>query len=91
VKAVTRRLDTDVDLLEAGDLLFERNRLGLAGRGVAARVPLDDVDRVLASIEIDDEVNIPGCRPPSWSSPQRSGAAPTTAPAGTPQSPNSRQ
>jgi menaquinone-specific isochorismate synthase len=63
VKAVTRRLDTDVDLLEAGDLLFERNRLGLAGRGVAARVPLDDVDRVLASIEIDDEVNIPGCGP----------------------------
>ena len=63
MKAVTRRLDTDVDLLEAGDLLFERNRLGLAGRGVVARVSLDDAASVLAAIETDDDVALPGCGP----------------------------
>src|SRR4051812_41384642 len=63
MRAVTHRLDDDVDLLDAGDLLFERNRLGLAGHGVAARVPLADVAAMLESIETDDEVGLPGCGP----------------------------
>jgi isochorismate synthase len=63
MKAVTRWLDADVDLLSAGDLLFERNRLGLAGRGVAMRVPLADADAALAAIEVDDTVGLPGCGP----------------------------
>jgi menaquinone-specific isochorismate synthase len=63
VRATTRRLDADVDLLTAGDLLFERNRLGLAGRGVALRVPMSGADGALAAIEVDDEVGLPGCGP----------------------------
>ena len=61
MKAVTRRLDNDVDLLAAGDVLFERNRLGLAGRGVAARVAWPDATAFLAGIDCDDEVGLPGC------------------------------
>lgn len=63
MKATTRRIDDDVDLLLAGDLLFERNRLGLAGRGVAARVAFADASMLLAAIEVDDEVGLPGCGP----------------------------
>jgi menaquinone-specific isochorismate synthase len=63
VKATTRWLDADVDLLTAGDLLFERNRLGLAGRGVARRVAPAEAEAVLASIDVDDEVGLPGCGP----------------------------
>lgn len=61
MKAITRRLDDDVDLLAAGDLLFERNRLGLAGRGIALRVPLEEAIDALAGVEVDDEVGLPGC------------------------------
>jgi menaquinone-specific isochorismate synthase len=63
MKATTRWLDADVDLLAAGDLLFERNRLGLAGRGVAQRVPLRAAQSTLAAIEVDDDVGLPGCGP----------------------------
>ena len=63
MRAVTRRLDADVDLLAAGDVLFERNRCGLAGRGEVARVPWSDAQSFLASIEADDEVGLPGCGP----------------------------
>ena len=63
MKATTRRVDADVDLLTAGDLLFERNRLGLAGRGVALRVPLAEADAALTAIDVDDEVGLPGCGP----------------------------
>jgi len=63
VKAITRRIDADVDLLDAGDVLFERNRLGLAGRGVALRLPIDEADAALAAIDADDEVGLPGCGP----------------------------
>jgi len=73
--ARTRRLDRDVDLLAvAGSdgLLFERSRSGLAGRGVAARIPWTAGDpaaaarsaaAALAAIDADDEVGLPGCGP----------------------------
>ena len=63
MKAVTRRLDRDVDLASAGSLLFERNRAGLAGVGVAARVPERDLAALLADIDVDDDVGLPGCGP----------------------------
>ena len=63
MRAVTRRLDAEVDLVATGDLLFERNRLGLAGRGVALRLPWSDATAALAAIEVDDEVGLPGCGP----------------------------
>ena len=49
--ARTRRVDQDLDLLElAGPdgLLLERARVGLAGRGVAPRVPLPSIEAALA-------------------------------------------
>ena len=63
MKAVTRRLDADIDLLSAGDVLFERNRWGLAGRGVGRRVPWAAAAAALADFEVDDEVGLPGCGP----------------------------
>ena len=66
LRATTRRVDGDLDLLAAaGDdgVVFERERLGLAGRGVALRVPFAEVDAALAAITIDDEVGLPGCGP----------------------------
>jgi isochorismate synthase len=73
--ARTRRLDADVDLLGfAGrdGMLFERGRSGLAGRDCATRLPWPGGDpaaaagtvaEVLAGIEVDDEVRLPGCGP----------------------------
>lgn len=61
--ARTRRVDRDLDLLELAGrdgLLIERSRVGLAGRGVALRVALADAAEVLAAIEADDEVGVPG-------------------------------
>jgi menaquinone-specific isochorismate synthase len=61
--ARSRRVDHDLDLLAlAGSdgVLLERSRVGLAGRGVARRVQLVDADGVLADIEVDDEVGVPG-------------------------------
>jgi menaquinone-specific isochorismate synthase len=74
IRATTRRLDTDVDLLSvagAEGVLFERSRSGVAGRGEAMRIELDGdptsaaqaAAEVLASIESDDEVGAPGCGP----------------------------
>jgi isochorismate synthase len=62
----TRRLDGDIDLLAVAGragVLFERGRSGLAGRGIAARLPVDDAAGGLASFEVDDEVGLPGCGP----------------------------
>jgi menaquinone-specific isochorismate synthase len=73
--ARTRRLDRDVDLLAvagADGVLFEQAGTGLAGRGVAIRVPLrvgpgrlaaaaDEVAATLAAIAVDDEVGLAGC------------------------------
>jgi len=59
MRARTRPLIDDVDLNDVarGDgYLFVRDGVGIAGRGVAARVPLADVAATLASIEHVDEV-----------------------------------
>jgi isochorismate synthase len=52
--AVARRLDLD-DVARADGFLFVRNGVGVAGRGVAARVAVEDGMDVLASIEHVDE------------------------------------
>lgn len=59
MRAVTRALDVDVDLndIAACDgFLFVRDGVGFAGRGIAARVAIDDVPAVLAAIEHTDHV-----------------------------------
>lgn len=64
--ARTRRVDHDLDLLAlaGGDgVLFERTRTGLAGRGEALRIPLEAADEVLAAIDVDDDVEVPGSGP----------------------------
>ena len=64
--ATTRRIDQDVDLLATAGrdgVVVERSRSGLAGRGVAARIPLHAASDVLADIETDDEVGVPGTGP----------------------------
>jgi menaquinone-specific isochorismate synthase len=66
LRAVTRRIDGDVDLLAlagAGGVLFERGRTGFAGRGEALRVPVGSAASVLGGLEVDDEVGLPGCGP----------------------------
>jgi isochorismate synthase len=57
--ARTVQLESDLDLNDVarGDgYLFVRERVGFAGRGVAARVPVDEAVAFLAAIEHDDEV-----------------------------------
>ena len=64
MKARTIRLDGDVDLLDvAGSdgLLFVQDGLGLAGRGAALRVPVEEAEAALAAIDVDDDVGAPGC------------------------------
>ncbi|MGH9137845.1 MAG: hypothetical protein ACRD0G_12470, partial [Acidimicrobiales bacterium] len=64
--ARTRRLDGDPDLVALAGrsgIVFERGRAGLAGRGVAARCSVDDAPGVLAAVDVDDEVGLPGCGP----------------------------
>jgi isochorismate synthase len=64
--ARTRRVDHDLDLLElAGGegVLVERSRVGLAGRGVTARVAMRSVDEALGAIAVDDPVAVPGTGP----------------------------
>jgi isochorismate synthase len=77
VRATTRRLDGDVDLLDvagAHGFLFEQHGLGVAGRGEALRVPLpvgpgrlaaaaDQVTAALGTLEGEDDVGLPGCGP----------------------------
>lgn len=73
MRAVTRLLadvvDTPVDLNDVarGDgLLFVRDGVGVAGRGVAARVALDAADELLRSIDHVDHVG--GVAPIAWTS-----------------------
>ncbi len=64
MRAISRPLDRDVDLndIARGDgYLFVRDGVGVAARGVAARVPIDDVAAFLAAIEHDDHAG--GARP----------------------------
>lgn len=59
MRAVTVPLEPAVDLNDVarGDgYLFVRDGVGFAGRGVAARVPIDDAVAFLATIEHDDRV-----------------------------------
>lgn len=66
MRAVTRHLPDDIDLnaFARGDgMLFVRDGVGLAGRGVAARVPVSEVMGCLSSIDRDDEVCRPGTGP----------------------------
>lgn len=61
--ARTRRVDHDLDLLALGGadgVLLERSGVGLAGRGVTARVGVQEVAEVLAAIDVDDAVGVPG-------------------------------
>lgn len=66
MRAVTTWLEADVDLNDfaGGDgYLFVRDGVGLAGRGVAARVDADEVVELLATMDGDDEVCLPGSGP----------------------------
>ncbi len=73
--ARTRRLDLEVDLIDAAGesgLLWQRGRSGFAGRGTALVVPVtagdptasaESAHAVLATIEIDDDLGLPGTGP----------------------------
>ena len=67
--ARTRRLDHDVDLLTVAGpegMLLARDGVGLAGRGTALEIVVDDVVEAqaeLAAIDVDDEVGGPGTGP----------------------------
>jgi menaquinone-specific isochorismate synthase len=59
MRAVTAPLDTDLDLNDVArddGYLFVREGVGFAGRGVAARIPIDDAVSFLAAIDHDDRV-----------------------------------
>ncbi|HEX5366491.1 MAG TPA: isochorismate synthase [Acidimicrobiales bacterium] len=89
LRARTRHLDADVDLLAvAGDdgVVFERGRVGLAGRGTAAVLAWPEGDPVtaardaaaaLAAVASDDAVGVPGTGPVAF------GALPFAPGAGT--------
>ena len=58
MRAVSRPLESPPDLNDVarGDgVLFVRDGVGVAGRGVAARVPIDDVVQFLAAIDHHDD------------------------------------
>ena len=66
MRAVTRVLDEDIDLNDfAGEdgFLFVRDGVGLAGRGVAARIEADSAIEFLAAIDYRDSVAVAGCGP----------------------------
>lgn len=67
--ARTRRLDRAVDFVAHatggpgrgdGGALFVRDGVGLAGQGVAGRIPLVEAGEMLAAIEVDDDLARPG-------------------------------
>jgi menaquinone-specific isochorismate synthase len=62
VRATTRRVDSDIDIRD-WELLFERGRAGIAGNRSVLSVPVADIDDVLGSFDVDDEVGLPGCGP----------------------------
>ena len=79
LRAVTTPLTDDVDLNDvAGDdgYLFVRDGVGVAGRGVAARVGGDAL-ATLAAIDHDDRAGLAGCGPVAMGSvPYRPGSEP---------------
>jgi menaquinone-specific isochorismate synthase len=59
MRALTVPLDIDIDLNDVArhdGFLFVRNGVGVAGRGVARRVPFDEAVEALAGFEHDDRV-----------------------------------
>ncbi len=81
LRFVTRRLDRDLDLAAVAGpsgVLWARGRAGLAGAGIAARLPLAHAADALATMDVDDEVRRPGCGPVAFGAlPFRPGSAPT--------------
>ncbi len=66
MRAVTTWYEGDVDLNDfsgADGYLFVRDGVGLAGRGVAARIDADDAVAFLAAMDCDDHVGLPGSGP----------------------------
>ena len=66
MRAVTTVFDRDIDLNNfagADGFLFVRDGVGLAGRGVAARVEADSALGLLAAIECEDYVGVAGTGP----------------------------
>ena len=66
MRAVTRPFEDPIDLNDfaGGDgFLFVRDGIGIAGRGVAARVDADEAVAVLAAMDCDDYVGVPGSGP----------------------------
>ena len=64
--AITTLFDGDIDLNDfAGSdgFLFVRNGVGMAGRGVAARIEADTAVAFLADMQSDDYVGLSGCGP----------------------------
>lgn len=62
MKAISRALDQNPDLNDvagADGCLFARDGVGVASRGVAARVPIAEVAAVLASIDVEGAVGRP--------------------------------
>lgn len=55
---------TDLNAVAGGDgYLFARNEFGVAGRGIAARVPAGEARTFLQTLEVDDSINLPGSGP----------------------------
>ena len=62
-------------------MLLERSRAGLAGRGSVVRAEIGAVDEVLAGIEVDDDVRLPGSGPVAFGAlPFRRGPAQLVVP-----------
>jgi menaquinone-specific isochorismate synthase len=55
--AATRALDLN-DIARSDGYLFVRDGVGLAGRGIAARIPFDEAPAALAAIEHDDRTSL---------------------------------
>ena len=64
MRAITELADDTIRALDLNDIargdgfLFVRDGIGLAGRGVAARVSLDDAPAALAAIDHDDRTSL---------------------------------
>jgi isochorismate synthase len=66
MRAVTTWYEDEIDLNDfaGGDgYLFVRDGVGVAGRGVAARIDADEALTFLNEIECDDQVGVPGSGP----------------------------